>query len=126
MICKSPLGRTATLRVCRCSSPLTTSHLWAAPSYTDEVPVTQLQVLQRKPVRLLGMLRPSTTLQLENRVKELEADVKELKDFNTKLIDGLKDAKAIIDEDSQFWQAKKFILLLGLGAFLLFISLKGL
>lgn len=45
-------------------------------------------------------------VQLDNRIQQLEADVKELKEFNTKLKDGLRDAKDIIDEDTKFRQTK--------------------
>ena len=51
-------------------------------------------------------MRPAPVVQLENRIQQLEADVKELKDFNGKLKEGLLDAKDIIDKDEKFRLAK--------------------
>lgn len=76
----------------------------AAP--VRSVEVSQLRVAHQKPVQFFGTMRSAPMVQLDNRIQQLEADVKQLKDFNTKLKDGLRDAKDIIDEDTKFRQAK--------------------
>lgn len=78
--------------------------LHAAPVRSMEV--SQLRVTHKMPVRFFGTMRPAPMVQLDNRIQQLEADVKELKEFNTKLKDGLRDAKDIIDEDTKFRQTK--------------------
>ena len=70
------------------------------------VEASQLRVIHRKPVPFFGTMRPAPVVQLENRIQQLEADVKELKDFNGKLKGGLLDAKDIIDKDEKFRLAK--------------------
>lgn len=77
---------------------------FVAPVHSLEV--SQLRVIYQKPVQFLGTMRSAPMVQLDNRIQQLEADVKELKDFNTKLIDGLRDAKDVIDEDTKIRQAK--------------------
>lgn len=99
--------------------------LWTASQAAPvrSVEVLHLRVTHRQPVRFFGTMRPAPVVQLESRIQQLEADVKELKDFNTKFTDGLREAKDIIDEDAKFRRAKaSLVQIICIGAILFLVA----
>ena len=101
-----------------------------APAVYAPVSESHIQVVRRACVGSFATRQaPSTSIsQVEQRVSELEAEVKELKDFKAKLLEGFKESKEILDDYEK--QAETIgstrVLLLGVClAALLFSISKG-